>query len=105
MLPNLKDESVVTKARLEPGKMFLVDLEAGRIVPDDTVKEKYATRLPYADWLKKNLINLKDWTEHSQSNGAKVSRVRSLDCVVIVGVETLVPRGCDVAFVAAVFQW
>lgn len=72
VLPDLKDESVVTKSRLEPGKMFLVDLEAGHIVPDDVVKEKYANRLPYADWLGKNLINIGGWTAHSESIGTKV---------------------------------
>lgn len=72
VLPELKDESVVVKSRLEPGKMFLVDLEAGHIVPDDVVKEKYANRLPYADWIEKNLININGWTKHSQSVGTKV---------------------------------
>lgn len=72
MLPDLPDESVVTKSRLEPGKMFLVDLEAGKIVPDDSVKEKYANRLPYAEWLKDSLINITGWTEHSQATGTKV---------------------------------
>lgn len=72
MLPDLPDESVVKKARLEPGKMFLVDLDKGKIVPDDAVKEKYATRLPYGEWLEENLINIKGWTDHSKSAGTKV---------------------------------
>lgn len=87
VLPDLPDESVVKKARLEPGKMFLVDLEAGKIVPDDSVKEKYANRLPYAEWIEKNLINIGGWTEHSQANGIKV-RV----CV------ELGRRGCRIFF-------
>eukprot|EP00903_Cladosiphon_okamuranus_P022094 g20316.t1 len=72
VLPDLPDESVVKKARLEPGKMFLVDLEAGKIVPDDSVKEKYANRLPYGEWIEKNLIDIGGWTEYSQANGTKV---------------------------------
>lgn len=72
VLPELPDESVVKKARLEPGKMFLVDLDAGKIVPDDSVKEKYANRLPYAEWLEESLINITGWTEHSQATGTKV---------------------------------
>ena len=72
VLPDLPDESVVKKARLEPGKMFLVDLEAGKIVPDDSVKEKYANRLPYGEWVEKNLINIGGWTDHSKANGIKV---------------------------------
>lgn len=70
---------MVTKARLEPGKMFLVDLEQGKIVPDDTVKEGYANRLPYGDWLEKNLINISDWTAHSQEKGIKVPWVMRLE--------------------------
>lgn len=76
VLPNLPDESVVTKARLEPGKMFLVDLEAGHIVPDDAVKEKYANRLPYGDWIEQNLINISGWTKHSKEVGTKVRKAR-----------------------------
>ena len=72
VLPDLKDESVVTKARLEPGKMFLVDLEKGHIVRDDVVKEKYANRLPYAEWLEKNLIHINGWAAHSEAVGTKV---------------------------------
>jgi Glutamine amidotransferases class-II len=38
VLPNLDDASIKIKARLEPGKMFLVDLHKGEIIPDDIVK-------------------------------------------------------------------
>ena len=41
--------------------MFLVDLQKGEIVPDDVVKEDYASRKPYGDWVERNLLNLKDW--------------------------------------------
>ncbi len=46
--------------RLEPGKMFLVDMNAGRIVNDEEIKEEIASRYPYKKWLDKNLIHLKD---------------------------------------------
>lgn len=82
VLPDLKDESVVTKARLEPGKMFLVDLKEGHIVPDDTVKEKYASRLPYAEWLDKSLINISDWTKHSRDLGTRVRCRQSKSTVI-----------------------
>ncbi len=44
-------ESVVRKGRLQPGRIFLVDLDAGRIVDDDEVKSALAARAPYGEWL------------------------------------------------------
>ena len=46
--------------RLEPGKMFLVDMNKGRIVNDEEIKEEIALRHPYKKWLQKNLVHLKD---------------------------------------------
>jgi glutamate synthase (NADPH/NADH) large chain len=49
---------VVFKGRLEPGRMFLVDLEQHRIVHDDEIKQTMATRQPYGRWLKQNLLHV-----------------------------------------------
>lgn len=46
--------------RLEPGKMFLVNMDEGRIVNDEEIKEEIASRHPYQEWLEKELIHLKD---------------------------------------------
>ena len=46
------------KGRLQPGKMLLVDLERGRIVPDEEIKLQLATSQPYGEWLKANQITL-----------------------------------------------
>ncbi|WP_430779916.1 glutamate synthase large subunit [Actinoplanes sp. G11-F43] len=51
---------VVAKGRLQPGKMFLVDTTAGRIVHDDEIKAELAAAEPYADWLHAGLIELGD---------------------------------------------
>ena len=51
---------IVQKSRLEPGKMLLVDTVAGRIIGDDEIKEGYAHRNPYGEWLDRNLVRLKD---------------------------------------------
>ncbi len=51
---------VVRKGRLQPGKLFLVDLEQGRIVPDEEVKRQVATRRPYAEWHAANVVRLAD---------------------------------------------
>ncbi|MBV6500573.1 MAG: Ferredoxin-dependent glutamate synthase 1 [Prosthecobacter sp.] len=52
--------NVKLKGRLQPGKMFIVNMEEGRIVPDDEIKEKIAAEKPYRDWLDKNLVKLAD---------------------------------------------
>lgn len=51
---------VVSKGRLQPGKMFVADLEQGRIIADDELKREICTRKPYREWLNKYKINLKD---------------------------------------------
>ena len=54
------EESIVKKWRLQPGKMLLVDLEEGRIISDEEIKESLSTASPYADWLKNTQIVLED---------------------------------------------
>ena len=57
---DIKPENVEYHGRLEPGKMFLVDMNEGRIVNDEEIKEEIANRHPYRKWLDKNLVHLKD---------------------------------------------
>jgi glutamate synthase domain-containing protein 2/glutamate synthase domain-containing protein 1/glutamate synthase domain-containing protein 3 len=56
-------ERVDTKWRLEPGKMFLIDTEEGRIIDDKELKESFSARKPYGQWLKDNILDLKDLPE------------------------------------------
>ena len=51
---------IVVKERLRPGKMLLVDTVKGEVVDDAHLKEEYATRRPYGEWLDNNMIELKD---------------------------------------------
>ena len=51
---------IVVKERLRPGRMLLVDTVNGKLIDDDELKESYATRKPYGEWLNNNLVNLKD---------------------------------------------
>ena len=51
---------IVEKERLHPGKMLLVDTRQGRIIDDDELKESYANRQPYGEWLDHNLVNLSE---------------------------------------------
>ena len=53
-------EQIVRKGRLQPGRMFLVDTELGRIVEDEEIKAQIINERPYADWLKQHLVHLKD---------------------------------------------
>ncbi len=59
-------EEIEYKGRLQPGRMLLVDLEQGRIVPDEEIKRQLATRQPYGEWLKQNQINLDALPEPSR---------------------------------------
>jgi glutamate synthase (ferredoxin) len=56
-------ENVASKGRLQPGRMFLVDLEEGRIIADEEIKQKIATEHPYAQWLEENIVTLEDLPE------------------------------------------
>src|SRR5271163_1927374 len=53
-------ERIVKKGRLEPGKMFLVDMRKGRIVGDDEIKHELATAHPYGEWLREKMVTLAD---------------------------------------------
>ncbi len=50
----------MSKGRLQPGRMFLVDLEQGRIIADEEIKQKIATEQPYGEWLDDNIVSLED---------------------------------------------
>ena len=52
--------SVVRKGRLQPGRMFLVDLDEHRIIEDDEIKDELAAEAPYGEWLHAGLIRLED---------------------------------------------
>jgi len=56
----IEPSEIVSRVRLQPGKMFLVDTEQGRIVGDDEIKSQLANEKPYAEWLSKGLIRLAD---------------------------------------------
>ncbi|MCJ7465121.1 MAG: glutamate synthase large subunit [Maribacter sp.] len=53
-------ENIEFHGRLEPGRMFLVNMVEGRIINDEEIKEDIASRLPYKKWLDKNLVHLRD---------------------------------------------
>jgi glutamate synthase (ferredoxin) len=59
-------QQIVTKGRLQPGKMFLIDTEEGRIIDDAELKKKIAAEKQYLNWLNQNMISLSDLPPASQ---------------------------------------
>jgi glutamate synthase domain-containing protein 2/glutamate synthase domain-containing protein 1/glutamate synthase domain-containing protein 3 len=57
---DIEPERVLRKGRLQPGRIFFVDLEEGRIVEDDEIKADYVSRRPYREWVEANRVKLKD---------------------------------------------
>ncbi|WP_405030267.1 glutamate synthase large subunit [Mycoplana sp. BE70] len=56
----VKEESIVRKWRLQPGKMLLIDMEKGRIISDEEVKHELSSRHPYREWLDHTQLILED---------------------------------------------
>ena len=67
----VKPENVKKKGRLQPGKMFLVDTVAGRIVSDKELKERLCSRQPYAQWLRENQITVEQLAEPPRQHGTE----------------------------------
>ena len=57
---DIPQEKIIKKWRLQPGKMFLIDLEEGRIIDDEEIKSKLADRAPYRRWLDESQIILEE---------------------------------------------
>lgn len=57
---DLPPEKILEKGRLQPGRMLLIDTEAGRIITDDELKHTLATKYPYQQWLDKYVLTLND---------------------------------------------
>jgi glutamate synthase (ferredoxin) len=62
---DIPPDRILQKGRLQPGRMFLVDTELGRIVADEELKQKIATEHPYRLWLNENLVDLEKLPEPS----------------------------------------
>lgn len=71
-------EEVQSKGRIQPGKIFLVDLEEGRIISDEEVKRDLVARKPYRAWLEKKVIDLADVPEESATKTIDDNRRREL---------------------------
>jgi len=56
----LDEKKILKKERLHPGKLLLVDTKQGKVLQDEEIKEDYASREPYGEWLDTNLVTLGD---------------------------------------------
>jgi glutamate synthase (NADPH/NADH) large chain len=78
---DIKPENVKFKGRLQPGKMFLVDFEQGRIISDEELKSKICSQRPYGGWLEKQRLDLQELPVPGNiptlDDGTLVSRLRA----------------------------
>ncbi len=63
VLPDLDPLKVIRKGRLQPGRMFLVDMQEGRIIPDEEVKRRVYSARPYRKWLEERRVLEQDLPE------------------------------------------
>ena len=57
---DIEPKNIKSHGRLEPGKMFLVDMNEGRIVEDEEIKNQIVNKYPYKKWVDENVLRLKD---------------------------------------------
>jgi glutamate synthase domain-containing protein 2/glutamate synthase domain-containing protein 1/glutamate synthase domain-containing protein 3 len=60
VIPDLEPLSVIRKGRLQPGRMFLVDMNEGRIIPDEEIKARVYKAKPYEQYLEENRVHIED---------------------------------------------
>ena len=60
VLEDIREDQILEKGRIHPGKMLVVDTIGQRIINDDELKEYYAKRQPYGEWLDQHMMELKD---------------------------------------------
>ncbi|HMD52591.1 MAG TPA: glutamate synthase large subunit [Solirubrobacteraceae bacterium] len=65
-LLDIPPDEVLRLGRLQPGKLFLVDLERGRIVEDEEIKREISTRRPYGEWYARNSVRFRDLPPSSE---------------------------------------
>ncbi|TWU30267.1 glutamate synthase-related protein [Bythopirellula polymerisocia] len=69
VLRSIEPKNVKAKGRLQPGRMFLIDFEEGRLIPDEELKSDFASRLPYKTWLNNQRIDLNELEPNKEPHG------------------------------------
>lgn len=72
----IEPERVAVKGRLQPGRMFLVNMKEGRIVADEEIKQEIVTAQPYRDWLNQYLVDLADVPDAPESDLSVMANVQ-----------------------------
>jgi glutamate synthase (NADPH/NADH) large chain len=62
-------KNIKAKGRLQPGRMFLIDFEQGRLIPDEELKHDFANRRPYGEWLSRQRIDIGDLETSTEPHG------------------------------------
>jgi|TARA_B110000037_G_scaffold213074_1_gene267040 glutamate synthase (ferredoxin) len=75
VIPDIDPLTVIEKGRLQPGRMFLVDMKEGRIVPDEEIKKRVYSAKPYQKWLSDNRIFLKDLPNPKAEKSVEEERI------------------------------
>ena len=60
---------VKEKGRLQPGRMFMIDFQQGRLIPDEELKSNFAKKMPYGDWLSEQRITLEELSPKNEAHG------------------------------------
>ena len=66
---DVNPEDVVSKGRLQPGKMFLIDFEEGRMIPDEEIKSEICKSRPFGKWISEQVVDLKDLSKEKKEKG------------------------------------
>ena len=69
VLPTVEPDNVKAKGRLQPGRMFLVDFQQGRLIPDEELKHEFAGQRPYGSWLQAQRIDLNQLHPEQEPQG------------------------------------
>jgi glutamate synthase (ferredoxin) len=84
----IEPERVALKGRLQPGRMFLVNMKEGRIIADEEIKQEIVTAQPYRDWLNQHLVDLADLPDAPESNSVGALRETSLQDLPLIQRQT-----------------
>ncbi|GEN50026.1 glutamate synthase large subunit [Alkalibacterium pelagium] len=72
---DVDEADIVSKGRLSPGNMLMIDLEQGRIIPDKELKDSIISQEPYADWLEEQVVELGNDLAHTTENAEPVDQL------------------------------
>ena len=75
---DIPPEKIRSKGRLQPGRMFLIDFQEGRIVEDDEIKDRAALAKPYEEWLERRKLDLRDLPKKASPRSDPESRLARL---------------------------